>query len=171
MRWVGVPARWVGVPSRWSADGAERGAATVEFLAIFLTLVVPVLYAITIMADVQRALLAVSTSAREAGRAYVTAADAAEASARAAGAYEDVMRNFGYTAADPRARIELRTGCPTGARPACAAEFGPGAEVTVMVTYRVPVARVPFVGDIAGPNLQVGATHHTRVDRYRGLGP
>jgi hypothetical protein len=163
--------RWVGVPARWSADGAERGAATVEFLAVFLTLVVPVLYAIAVMADVQRALLAVSTSAREAGRAYVTASDSAEALARAGGAYEDVMRNFGYTTADPRARIDLRTGCPTGARPVCAEEFGPGTEVTVVVTYRVPVARVPFVGAIAGPNLQVGATHHTRVDRYRGLGP
>jgi hypothetical protein len=40
----------------------------------------------------------------------------------------------------------------------------------VVVTYRVPVARVPFLGAIAGPGLTVGATHHTRVDRYRGLG-
>jgi hypothetical protein len=44
-------------------------------------------------------------------------------------------------------------------------------EVIVVVTYQVPVARLPFVGALAGPDLQVGATHHTRVDRYRGLGP
>jgi hypothetical protein len=38
------------------------------------------------------------------------------------------------------------------------------------VTYRVPVARLPFLGAVAGPGLTVGATHHTRVDRFRGLG-
>ena len=46
----------------------------------------------------------------------------------------------------------------------------PGAEVRVVVTYRVPVARLPFLGAVAGPGLTVGATHHTRVDRFRGLG-
>ena len=151
--------------------GSERGAAVVEFVAVFLTLVVPLVYAIAIMADVQRALLAVSTAAREVGRVYVTASDAAEALGRADVAYGDVMRNFGYATGDPRAHIALRTGCPAGAPPGCAAGLSPGMEVTVVVTYRVPVARLPFIGALAGPDLQVGATHHTRVDRYRGLGP
>jgi hypothetical protein len=163
--------RRLGARAEWLAHGAERGTATVEFVAVFLTMVVPVVYAITVMADVQRALLAVSTSAREAGRAYVTASGSADALGRASGAYEDTMGNFGYTTEDPRAHIALRAGCPGGSPPGCGEGFGPGAEVTVVVTYRVPVARVPFVGVIAGPDLQVGATHHTRVDRYRGLGP
>ena len=47
---------------------------------------------------------------------------------------------------------------------------GPGAEVEIVVTYRVPVARLPFLGAVTGPGVTVGATHHTRVDRYRGLG-
>jgi Flp pilus assembly protein TadG len=153
------------------AGPGERGAAAVEFVAVFLTLVVPVLYAIAVMADVQRALLAVSTAAREVGRTYVTASGSADALERAGVAYEDVMRNFGYATADPRAGIVLRVGCPAGSTERCSGEFGPGVEVTVAVTYRVPVARVPFVGAIAGPSLQVGATHHTRVDRYRSLGP
>ena len=54
--------------------------------------------------------------------------------------------------------------------PRCAGGFGPGAEVRVVVTYRVEVARLPFLGAVAGPGVTVGATHHTRVDRYRGLG-
>jgi hypothetical protein len=153
------------------AGPRERGAAAVEFVAVFLTLVVPVLYAIAVMADVQRALLAVSTAAREVGRTYVTASGSADALERAGVAYEDVMRNFGYATADPRAGIVLRVGCPVRSTERCSGEFGPGVEVTVVVTYRVPVARVPFVGAIAGPSLQVGATHHTRVDRYRSLGP
>jgi hypothetical protein len=143
----------------------------VEFVAVFLALVVPLVYAIAIMADVQRALLAVSTAAREVGRVYVTASDPAEALGRADVAFGDVMRNFGYAAGDPRAHLALRAGCPAGVPSGCAGALGPGTEVTVVVTYRVPVARVPFVGAIAGPDFQVGATHHTRVDRYRGLGP
>jgi hypothetical protein len=61
-------------------------------------------------------------------------------------------------------------GCPAGVGAGCAGGFGPGAEVRVVVTYRVPVARLPFLGAVAGPGLTVGATHHTRVDRFRGLG-
>jgi hypothetical protein len=66
--------------------------------------------------------------------------------------------------------MRLRVGCPAAAGSGCAGGFGPGAEVEVEVTYRVPVARVPFLGAVAGPAVTVGATHHTRVDRYRGLG-
>jgi hypothetical protein len=171
---VGVPARRVGVLVGrlvGRAGREEQGAAAVEFVAILLTLVVPLLYAIVVMADVQRALLAVSTAAREVGRTYVTASGAADALGRSGVAYQDVMRNFGYRAADPRAHITLRAGCLAGSSPGCVGTFGPGAEVTVVVTYRVPVARLPFIGAIAGPDLQVGATHHTRVDRFRRLGP
>src|SRR4029453_9842236 len=65
--------------------------------------------------------------------------------------------------------------CGSGGRPG----VGPGgvggsgrrgAGVRVVVTCRVPVARLPFLGAVAGPGLMVGATHHTRVDRFRGLG-
>jgi hypothetical protein len=33
----------------------------------------------------------------------------------------------------------------------------------------MPVARLPFVGAVAAPNVTVGATQHSRVDRFRGL--
>jgi hypothetical protein len=63
-----------------------------------------------------------------------------------------------------------KTRCPPEAASGCSDGFGPGAEVQVVVTYRVPVARLPFLGAVAGPGITIGATHHTRVDRYRGLG-
>jgi hypothetical protein len=73
--------------------------------------------------------------------------------------------------------MRLRVVCPAGdgsggpgVGSGCAGGFGPGAEVEVVVTYRVPVARVPFLGSVSGPGVTVGATQHTRVDRYRGLG-
>jgi hypothetical protein len=60
--------------------------------------------------------------------------------------------------------------CAVGAPSACVGGFGPGAEVRVVATYQVPVARLPFLGAVAAPSLRVGATHRTRVDRYRGFG-
>ena len=149
---------------------AERGAAVVELLVVFLTLLLPLVYVMVVMADVQRALLATSSAAREAGRVYVTGADRVDAERRAGVAYREVLATYGVGAGDARAGMGLQVGCPAGVGAGCAGGFGPGAEVRVVVTYRVPVARPPFLGAVAGPGLTVGATHHTRVDRFRGLG-
>jgi hypothetical protein len=148
----------------------ERGAAVVELLVVFLTLLVPLVYAMLVMADVQRALLATSSAAREAGRVYATGSSRLDAERRAGLAYREVLATYGMGAGDPRAGMRLRAGCPAGVLSGCVGGFGPGTEVRVVVTYRVPVARLPFLGAVAGPSLTIGATHHTRVDRYRGLG-
>jgi hypothetical protein len=142
----------------------------VELLVVFLTLLVPLVYAMVVMADVQRTLLATSSAAREAGRLYVTGSDRREAERRAELAYREVLASYGIPAGDPAAGMRLAAGCPSGSGPGCAGGFGPGAEVRVEVTYRVPVARLPFLGAVAGPGITIGATHHTRVDRFRGPG-
>ncbi len=157
-------------PADRSPARGERGAAVVELLVVLLTLLVPLVYAMVVMADVQRALLATSSAAREAGRVYVTASDKVDAERRAGVAYREVLATYGLRAGDPRAGMRLRVGCPAGTGSGCAGGFGPGAEVQVVVTYRVPAARLPFLGAVAGPGLTVGATHHTRVDRFGGLG-
>ena len=94
--------------------GSERGAAVVELLAGFLVLVVPLVYVLVVVADVQRALLATSTAAREAGRVYVTAGSRADAERRARVAYAEVLANFGLRAGDRRAAMRLEAGCPPG---------------------------------------------------------
>jgi hypothetical protein len=148
----------------------DQGAAVVELLVVFLTLLVPLVYAMLVMADVQRALLATSSAAREAGRVYATGPDRPAAERRAQVAYREVLATYGIHAGDPRTGMRLRAGCPPEAGEGCAGGFGPGAEVRVEVTYRVPVVGLPFLGAVAGPGVRIGATHHTRIDRYRGLG-
>ena len=149
---------------------SERGAAVVELLVVALTLLVPLVYVMVVMADVQRALLVTSGAAREAGRVYVTGPDRVAAERRAEAASREVLGAYGIRAGDPGASLRVRAGCPVGGGSGCAGGFGPGAEVEVVVTYRVPVARLPFIGAVAGPGITIGATHHTRVDRFRGLG-
>jgi hypothetical protein len=101
---------------------------------------------------------------------YVTAGSRPDAERRARAAYAEVLANFGLRAGDRRAAMRLEAGCPPGdGRAGCVGGFGPGAEVRVVVTYQVPVARLPFLGAVAAPSVTVGATQHSRVDRFRGL--
>jgi hypothetical protein len=171
-RRAALRARLRGPAAPRASNGARRegGAAVVELVVVFVALMVPLVYVMLVMADVQRALLATSSAAREAGRLYVTGSDRVDAERRAWSGYREVLATYGVEAGDPRAGMRLRSGCPPEATPGCAGGFGAGAEVRVVVTYRVPVARVPFLGAVAGPGVTVGATHHTRVDRYRGVG-
>ena len=79
---------------------------------VFLTLLVPLVYVMVVMADVQRALLATSSAAREAGRVYVTGSDRLDAERRAALAYREVLATYGMRAGDPRAAMRVRVGVP-----------------------------------------------------------
>jgi hypothetical protein len=110
---------------------AERGAMdrAVELLVVFLTLLVPLVYVMVVMADVQRALLATSSAAREAGRVYVTGSDRVDAERRAGVAYREVLATYEMGAGDARAGMRLQVGCPAGVGAGCAGGFGPGAEV------------------------------------------
>jgi hypothetical protein len=168
-RWVsaaGLAKR--GGLGAWVGRAEERGAAVVEFVVVFLALLVPLVYAIVVMADVQRAMLATSSAAREVGRVYVTAGDRSAAAGRVERAYAEVLGSFGLRPGQGRDRLVLEAGCP--AVPAgCVDGFGPGAEVRVVVSWRVAVARLPFLGEVAGPSVTVGATHRTRADRFRGF--
>jgi hypothetical protein len=139
------PTRFAGrAGGAWVGRAEERGAAVVEFVVVFLTLLVPLVYAIVVMADVQRAMLATSSAAREVGRVYVTAGDRPTAAGRVGRAFAEVLGSFGLRPGQGRDRLVLDASCPAG--PAgCVDGFGPGAEVRVVVTWRVAVARLPFL--------------------------
>jgi hypothetical protein len=153
-------------PAGHDAD-AERGSAIIEFAVIFVTIVVPLVYVIVTMAGVQRAMLATSAAAREAGRLMAVADDEQSGRLRAERAVDDILANHQLTDQARRA-VEITATCPDhGAGCGNRGGFAPGATVEVTITYRVPVAG--FLSPVLGLDLPVGATNRTRVDRYRSL--
>jgi hypothetical protein len=61
----------------------ESGNAIVEFLAVTVLLLVPLLYLVLVLARLQAATFAADSAAREAGRVYAQAATPDEGSALA----------------------------------------------------------------------------------------
>ncbi len=136
----------------------ERGSAVVEFVALGVLLLVPLVYLVLMLARVQAGAFAVSQASREAGRAFVTAPAGGSAVARAQAAalisFED--HDFVDTG---RLSIACRsTPC-----------LSPGARVRTTATVAVPLPLVPaFVRAVVPLSVPVTASHVSTVDRFRG---
>jgi Flp pilus assembly protein TadG len=134
----------------------ERGNAIVEFHFLGILLLVPLVYVMLAVLDVQRASYGVTQAAREAGRIYVATGD--EAAARLAA--QVALADQGLVAGS--ADIVLR----------CSAApcHQPGAEVTVTVATTVSLPFLPEVlAGAVNAAIPVEATHASVVDRFRAL--
>jgi hypothetical protein len=144
---------------RWRHPAGRRpegGAAVLEFLVVVAGFLVPLLFVLVTMDLVQRAMLGTSSAAREAGRVYLTAS-ADHARDRAELAAWEILANHGLR--DPaRLSVELQGGCEDHG--GCGSGHGPGSEVEVTVTYRVPVAG--RLQGILPAELPVRSVHLTR---------
>ena len=78
----------------------ERGTALVEVTWLSILLLVPLVYLVLAVFDVQRSAFAVNAETRAAGRAYVLAPSEAEAGARARGAAVVALVDQGLGVAD-----------------------------------------------------------------------
>jgi len=133
----------------------DDGNALVEFTYLSVLLMVPLVYLLTTVFQVQRAAFGVTEAARQAGRAYVTADTAAQGAIRAQEAADLAMRDqipgFGS------ARLSF-PGSPS---------LAPGSAVTVVVRHDVTL---PILGGLFGevePTIPVRATHVEVVDLFR----
>ena len=135
---------------------SDRGSAIVEFHFLGILLLVPLVYILLAVLDVQRTSYGVTQAAREAGRIYVATGD--ETAARLAA--QVALRDQGVEAGAAEIRLECSTS-------PC---YQPGAEVTVVVGSTV---RLPFVPDVlagaVSAQIPVGAAHVSVVDRFREL--
>jgi hypothetical protein len=143
---------------RTEADG---GNAVIEFVWLAILLMIPLVYIVLTAVTVQRAAFAQTTAAREAARAYATAASDAEGERRAELAVAMAMRDQGVPW-EPDGRVVECGQCT----------FSPGSAFTVDIGT---VVKLPFVPDwlcgercVAG--IPVSAHHSGRIDCYLGTG-
>jgi hypothetical protein len=136
----------------------ERGSGLVEVTWLAILLLVPLLYIVLAVFEVQRAAFAVSTAARSAGRAFTQAPDeeSAHARARAAAAVSMADQDLGR-------QRQLEIGC----RPDPGNCLAPGSVVVVEVSYAVPLPLLPAALGGQRPSISVEAEHTVPYGSYR----
>lgn len=144
----------------------DSGNAVVEFIWLGILLLVPLVYLVLAVFDVQRASYGATEAAREAGRAFVTAPDSAHAiDAAIAAARIALADQMGQSAAADVA-VALTCTDDTGTRLACGAGLVSGERVHVEVHAHVALPLVPSMGGRTA--VTVSASHDEIVDEFRG---
>jgi len=141
------------VPSSWMRG--DDGNALVEFTYLAVLLMIPLVYVLLTVFQVQRAAFAVTEAARQAGRAYATADTTAAGAARAQTAAALALEDQGLQL-DGAPQISATAG------------VSPDSQVTTTVQHRValPLFGGLFAGAVP-PNIPVRATHVEHVDRFK----
>lgn len=131
----------------------ERGSAVVEFYFLGIVLLVPLVYVMLTLLDVQRTAYGVTQAAREAGRLLAATGDEDAALTAAAIALDDQGVEV--------SGVDLTFECTTEP---C---FMPGGEITVTVAATVALPLMPDVfADVVNAEIPVQGTHAAPVDRY-----
>lgn len=123
----------------------EHGSALVEVTWLAVLLLVPLVYVVLGVFEVQRGAFGSTSAARAAARAFVLAPSAGEAEARARVAAAVALADQGLSGG------EVATSC---AGPC----LTPGSTVTVVVAYQVPLPFLPAVLGEQAPSVRVDAT-------------
>lgn len=137
----------------------EMGSAVVEFVFLGVVLLIPLIYLVMMLARLQAGSYAVSTAAREAGRAYVTTTVGESASARAEAAARIAFLDHSF---QDSGRLTIACdGSPC---------LRPEGLVETTATISVPLPLIPtFARRVIPLSVPVTATHLSTVDRFRGL--
>jgi len=140
---------------------SEQGSALVELTWLGILLLVPLLWIVLSVFEVQRGAFAVSGAARAAGRAYALAPNDALGRAHAEAAARQVMADQGVG--------EQPLGLVVSCAPAgdCHA---PGTMITVDLRSRVDLPLLPDVLGGGAPSFALDATHSVPVGQFRDTG-
>jgi hypothetical protein len=141
--------------SRPRAVAGERGTASVEFIWMSLLLLIPFVYVLLCVFDVQRAAFAVSLASRSAARAYLLAPSGELASQQA-----DRAARVALDDQDVQARVTL------DCLPADACRQ-PGSRIRVIVRTTVPLPLTPPVLDDRMGGIVVDSSHVESFGRFR----
>jgi hypothetical protein len=141
----------------------DAGNAVLEFLVLAAFLMVPLIYIIIAVAQVQGSAYGATEATREAGRAYVGASTSVEASRQACTAATVALRNAVDTPFD--CASQLHVSCVSDA--GCSAGLVPGETIRVEIDLTVGLPFLPT--SVFGHSLSVTvhAVHDEIVDPYR----
>jgi Flp pilus assembly protein TadG len=137
----------------------ERGSALVELTWLGVLLLVPMLWIVLSVFDVQRGAFGVSSAARAAGRAYALAPNDALGQARAEQAARQALADQGL----PDAPVTVTVTCTPFPR-----NCHQGTSVlTVRVASRVDLPLLPAVLGGQAPSFALDATHTVPMGQYQ----
>jgi Flp pilus assembly protein TadG len=136
----------------------ERGSALVELTWLGILLIVPMLWIVMSVFEVQRGAFGVSAAARAGGRAFALAPDDASGRARAAAAAELALADQGVAGAP----VEVTVTCTPYPR-----DCHSGTSViTVVVRSRVDLPMLPDALGGGAPSFALDATHTVPIGQY-----
>ena len=141
----------------------DRGSAVVEFVWLVLLLLVPLVYLLLAVFDVQRASYGAAAASRAAGRAFVLAPDQQTAYVRAQAAAKVALADQGVDASAAGVQVSCS---PTPAQ--C---LTPGSMITVAVTVQQPIPLTPDVLGDPGPTVRVSSSHVEPYGTFREARP
>ena len=141
----------------WVRSCGEEGSAIVELVVLGVLMMVPLVYLVMSVGRVQAGSYAVTTAAREAGRAFVTAEAGEDAAGRARAAAGIAFADQGF---DGSGVLEIS--CST------APCLTPDARVETTARVTVPLPLIPaFARDVVPLEIPLSAIHLSTVDRFR----
>lgn len=145
-----------------AAPARDDGNAIVEFLFVAVLVMVPLVYLIVAVAAVQRAQLAVTNAAREAGRAFATARTVPQGIARADLAARIAFDDAGLQDLPAVRFVPLAASCTDAT---IDPTLTPGAEFTVCVRRSTEIPAVPSI--LQGRGITNEGRYLLHIDDYR----
>ncbi|MDP3889923.1 TadE/TadG family type IV pilus assembly protein [Nocardioides sp.] len=143
----------------WRRRRSERGTMLVEFTWLGILLLIPLVYILISVFEVQRGAFAVTAASRAAGRAYSIAPTMEEGGQRARAAARLALEDQGL----PGDTFALDLSC----RPQPGECLAPGSVITVTITSRVDLPLMPRVLGGDKPSIKVESTHSVPRGKYR----
>lgn len=136
----------------------ERGSALIELTWLAIILIVPLIWVVISVFEVQQGAFATSAAARAAGRAYALAPDDATGHARAVAAAEQVLADQGT----PGQRAKVAVTCQA---PGDNCHVGTSV-ITVTVESGVDLPFFPAILDTGPASFSLDATHTVPIGQY-----
>lgn len=156
MQWSRARVRGAGFRRQARHGGAEEGSAVVEFIFLAVLLMIPVVYLILTVGQVQGGAYAVVGAADQAAKVFVLSDNPAAAHQAAEQAVALAVTDLGFDAANARLTISCDGGCLTA-----------GSTVHARVELSVELPGVGAVPGIEATAATVDAAAHQKVGRFK----